>query len=194
LGRNWSSPLGNLYASGLVRLRAGDPPASTLGFVAAIALYDVLSRTAPKAAFQIKWPNDVMANGAKISGILLERAGDAIVVGIGVNLASHPNLPDRQTTSVATLTGAAPQPDAFIPLLVDAFTRVLDQWRTLGLPHILALWQANAHPVGAPLSVTVPDGTRLNGNFQGLSRDGALILRLADGTDRAIHAGDVFQI
>jgi BirA family transcriptional regulator, biotin operon repressor / biotin---[acetyl-CoA-carboxylase] ligase len=194
MGRDWASPVGNLYASGLIRLRAGDPPAATLGFVAALALDQILSIYAPDAAFHIKWPNDVMANGAKLSGILLERAGDAVIVGIGVNLASYPKIPGRVTTSIADLTGTAPDPATFLDDLAEAFGDILAQWRTEGLGPILSRWQERAHPVGAPLSVSLPDGTSLNGVYEGLGPDGALKLRLADGGVRAIHAGDVFLV
>jgi BirA family transcriptional regulator, biotin operon repressor / biotin---[acetyl-CoA-carboxylase] ligase len=194
MGRDWASPVGNLYASGLIRLRAGDPPAATLGFVAALALDKILSIYAPDAAFHIKWPNDVMANGAKLSGILLERAGDAVIVGIGVNLASHPKILGRLTTSIAELTGTAPDPATFLDYLAEAFGDILAQWRTEGLGPILSRWQERAHPVGAPLSVSLPDGTSLEGVYEGLGPDGALKLRLADGGVRAIHAGDVFLV
>jgi BirA family transcriptional regulator, biotin operon repressor / biotin---[acetyl-CoA-carboxylase] ligase len=194
MGRDWASPVGNLYASGLIRLRAGDPPAATLGFVAALALDKILSIYAPDAAFHIKWPNDVMANGAKLSGILLERAGDAVIVGIGVNLASYPKIPGRVTTSIADLTGTAPDPSTFLDDLAEAFGDILAQWRTEGLGPILSRWQERAHPVGAPLSVSLPDGTSLGGVYEGLDRTGALKLRLADGAVRVIHAGDVFLV
>jgi BirA family transcriptional regulator, biotin operon repressor / biotin---[acetyl-CoA-carboxylase] ligase len=194
MGRDWASPVGNLYASGLIRLRAGDPPAATLGFVAALALDKILSIYAPDEAFHIKWPNDVLAGGAKLSGILLERAGDAVIVGIGVNLASYPKIPGRVTTSIADLTGTAPDPAACLGDLAEAFGDILAQWRTEGLGPILSRWQERAHPVGAPLSVSLPDGTSLEGVYEGLGPDGALKLRLADGAVRVIHAGDVFLV
>jgi BirA family transcriptional regulator, biotin operon repressor / biotin---[acetyl-CoA-carboxylase] ligase len=194
MGRDWASPVGNLYASGLIRLRAGDPPAATLGFVAALALDKILSIYAPDAAFQIKWPNDVLAGGAKLSGILLERAGDAVIVGIGVNLASHPKIVGRLTTSIAELTGTAPDPATFLDYLAEAFGEIVAQWRTEGLGPILSRWQERAHPVGAPLSVSLPDGTSLEGVYEGLDPSGALKLCLADGAVRVIHAGDVFLV
>jgi len=92
LGRNWSDGNGNLFASTIVRLRPDDPAAHTLTLVAAIALAEAVSVFAPGVA-TIKWPNDLMVGEAKLSGILLERSGEAVVVGFGVNLASHPVLP-----------------------------------------------------------------------------------------------------
>lgn len=194
VGREWASPPGNLYTSTLVRQRSCDPPAATLGFVAAIALDKIISIWARDAVFHIKWPNDVMANGAKLSGILLESIGDAIVVGIGVNLASHPDFRDRLTTSIAALTGSAPDPAIFLEYLAESFARWLAVWRSEGLAPILAQWQARAHPVGAALKINLPDGDVLDGLYEGLSADGALRLRLADDAIRVIHAGDVFLI
>ena len=98
-GRAWQSPPGNLYASTLVRVRPEDPPAPTLALVAAVALHEVIEIYAP--AVQIKWPNDLLFDGAKLAGILLEREGDAVIVGFGVNLAGHPDSLDRPATSLA---------------------------------------------------------------------------------------------
>ncbi len=194
MGRDWISPPGNLYVSTLVRLRPGDPVAATLGFVAAVALHEIAVFYAPDAVMQIKWPNDVMANGAKLSGILLERTGDAVVVGIGVNLVSHPDLPDRKTTSLAALTGIAPDAGFFLEGLTDAFQRLLSSWRGAGLPALLDRWRCAAHAVGTALKVSLSDGTAIDAFYDGLSDDGALRLRLADGTVRVIHAGDVFLV
>ena len=138
---------------------------------------------------QIKWPNDLLVRGAKLSGILLERAVDAVVIGVGVNLAHHPQKLDRPATSLAELTGAAPDPDAFTETLADSFARWLERWRMEGLAPIRARWLAAAHPLGTALSTAAGDGL-----FEGLDETGALRLRLADGTVRVIHAGDVFLL
>lgn len=204
-GRGWIAPPGNLSASTLVRLRAGDPPAPTLALVAGVALHEALAAFAPDAGLSIKWPNDVVAGDAKLAGILLERHGDAVVVGCGANLAHRPDLPDRATTALARLTGAAPDPDAVLRTLADTFARWLAVWRgagagpagglTAGLAAGLAVvarrWREHAHPPGSALAVALPDGATLHGLFAGLDEGGALTLRLADGTVRVIHAGDV---
>ena len=193
-GRPWTSPIGNFHGSTLVRLRPGDATAATLGYVAAVALTEVVAALLPNNATpRIKWPNDLLIDGAKLSGILLERAGDEVVVGIGVNLAHHPDLPDRRTTSLA-MHGVAIAADAFAPLLAEAFARWLDRWRSVGFAAVRAQWLAAAHPVGTPLRVALPDETAIEGQFDGLDADGALILRLASGARRAIHAGDVFLV
>jgi BirA family biotin operon repressor/biotin-[acetyl-CoA-carboxylase] ligase len=188
-GRAWSSPPGNLYASGLVELHPDDPPPSTIALVTGIAAVEMLG----VSGLSLKWPNDVLVGNAKLAGILLERLNDTVVIGIGINLAHHPDLPERPTISLAAL-GVTMSCDTAISLLAPSVARWLDIWRTAGLPAIRAAWLERAHPVGTPLAAALPDGTRIEGSFDGLSPDCALQLRLADGTTRVIHAGDVFLI
>lgn len=190
-GRGWVSPVGNLYASTVVQLRPTDSPAATLGFVAAIALEAVVAPLLP--GVRLKWPNDLLYGGAKLSGILLERAEDAVVIGVGVNLLHHPDLPDRAITSLAAhgvLIGAEP----FAEMLAESMARWLGRWRQEGFGAVRARWLARAHPVGAALAAHLPDGERVEGVFDDLDRDGALILRLASSERRTIHAGDVFLV
>jgi BirA family biotin operon repressor/biotin-[acetyl-CoA-carboxylase] ligase len=186
-GRAWQSPPGNLYASTLVRLRSGDPPAATLALVAAVALHEAVCPEVPAA--QIKWPNDLLVEGAKLAGILLERQGDAVVIGFGVNLAFHPDLADRPATSLKALTGRAPGPHAFLTRLAPIFEAWLGRWREERLEPVRAAWCAAAHPIGTPIATGETRGT-----FDGLDATGALRLRLSDGALRIIHAGDVFLI
>ena len=191
-GRAWESPANNFYGSTLVRLRPGDPSAATLGFVAAVALAELVLRSLPGAAI-LKWPNDLLVAGAKLSGILLERADDAVVVGIGVNLAHHPDLADCATTSLAA-HGVAIGAAAFAEMLADGFARWLARWRAEGFAPVRQRWLDLAHPRGTALSVGQPDGVRVDGLFDGLDAEGALILRLASGDRRVIHAADVFLV
>jgi BirA family transcriptional regulator, biotin operon repressor / biotin---[acetyl-CoA-carboxylase] ligase len=192
-GREWHSPPGNLYASTLVRLQPADPPAPTLALVAAVALHEVASAFAGGAALEIKWPNDLMAGGAKLSGILLERLEDWVIVGFGVNLADHPDETARPATSFAAL-GGAPEPALFLEALADSFARWLERWREEGLAPVRARWLAAAHPPGTALSTHTASGAWVEGLFDGLDESGALRLRMADGSAQVIHAGDVFLI
>ena len=174
-----------------MRLRPGDPPAPSLALVAAVALYEALIVFAPDAGLAIKWPNDIVAGEAKLAGILLERQEDAVVVGIGANLAHHPDLPDRATIDLAALTGTAPAAAIVAEPLVETFARWLAIWRGAGLDAVIARWLAAAHPLGSALVARLPDGDAVTGLFDGLDAIGALRLRLADRTVRVIHAGDV---
>ncbi len=190
LGRDWQSPLGNLYASTLIRLRPDDPPAPSLAFVAAIAAHEMLRPLAGARHLQLKWPNDLLLDGAKCTGILLEREGDAVVLGIGINLAHAPDIPGRTTASFAD-GGTMIDPAALMPDIAAAFAVTLERWRTAGMAAILQDWQARAHPRGAELSVSLGPDQKLFGRFAGLAADGALLLELGGGSLREIRAADV---
>lgn len=189
-GRAWASPEGNLYISTLVRVRPGEPSPATLALVAAVALEDAARVFGLKPL--LKWPNDLLVDGAKLSGILLERADDAVVIGFGVNLAHHPEDLGRAATSFAA-HGAAPDPEVFAETLVESFARWLSRWRD-GIAPVRERWLMRAHPKGTALTARLADGSAVDGLFDGLDAQGALILRLADGSARVIHAGDVFLL
>ena len=195
LGRSWESPKGNLFASTIVRLRDTDPSPAGLAFVTAVAAYDAVRHMAPQVDIRLKWPNDILAHdGSKLCGILLERAADAVVVGIGLNLVWHPHNLDRKVSDLFTLGAAPLDAQTAVEVVAEAFTRYLNVWRLSGLGTIVRHWDAHAHPRGTALSAKLPDGEDVNGLYTGLDDDGALRLRLADGSIRAIHAADVFLI
>jgi BirA family biotin operon repressor/biotin-[acetyl-CoA-carboxylase] ligase len=184
---------GNLYASTLVRLRPTDPPAPTLALVAAVALEDAVSVFLGTATgLRIKWPNDLLLGGAKVAGILLEREGDVIVAGFGVNCAHHPELPDRPTISLAD-AGVDLPPAILVEALAESFALWLSRWRGEGIAPVRARWTERAHPRGTALVARTGDEA-VEGLFDGLDADGALLLRLPNGTRRTIHAGDVFLL
>ncbi len=192
-GRVWLSPPGNLYASTLVRRIAGDPPAPSLALLAAVALDELLQGWVGADRLMIKWPNDLLADGAKISGILLEGVGDAVIVGIGANLAHFPADIGRPATSLAALGLSPPDPADFVADLAASFAAWLARWRGEGLGVVLARWQARAHPPGTALRVQAPEGV-LDGLYDGLEADGALRLKAADGRVHVVHAGDIFLL
>ncbi len=135
----------------------------------------------------LKWPNDVMLLGRKLAGILLERTGERVAVGFGVNLATAPALTDRQA---ATLGGQI-VPEAFTPLLAGSFARLLELWRTSGPSLLAQAWLMRAHPIGTRLTVHSTRDEKVSGRFDGLEPDGALRLRRDDGDLDIIRAGDV---
>lgn len=182
-GRAWQSPPGNLYASTLVRVDPRHPPPPSLALVAAVALHEAVARYTTRA--QIKWPNDIVINRAKLAGILLERQADAVVIGFGVNLAHHPEDLDRPAASL----GARVAPEVLLRRLAACFEAWLERWREEGLAPVRAAWLAAAHPLGTSLASGGAEGV-----FDGLDETGALRLRLADGAIRIVHAGDVFLV
>jgi BirA family transcriptional regulator, biotin operon repressor / biotin---[acetyl-CoA-carboxylase] ligase len=158
-----------------------------LSLAAGLALVEAIDVAAPTQALMLKWPNDVMLLGKKLAGILLERSGDRIAVGFGVNLASAPPLPDRHGASL----GGQMAPQAFAPLLAGSFARLLDLWRQ-SVPGMLAqAWLARAHPIGTRLSVHSTINELVSGRFDGIEPDGALRLRRDDGMIDIVRAGDV---
>jgi BirA family biotin operon repressor/biotin-[acetyl-CoA-carboxylase] ligase len=188
--RFWVSASGNLHASTLVRLRPGDPPAPGLALMAGVAMQEALAAHAPGLVLRLKWPNDLLAGEAKVAGILLEREGEAVVIGFGINLATHPEGMDRPTADLGSLAGSAPDPDALLLTLAAAVARWLARWRVEGLAPVRQRWLDCAHPVGSALAVSGAHG-RMEGLFDGLERDGALRLRRADRSVEIVRAGDV---
>lgn len=185
-GRQWSSPPGNFFGSALVELRPGDPPAPTLSLAAALALIEAVDVAAPNLPLMLKWPNDLLLGDGKLAGVLLEREGDRVVAGFGVNLASAPELPDRRAASLDGLL----TPHAFAPLLAASFARLLALWRSHAPGALAQAWLVRAHPVGTLLTVHVSSDEKLSGRFDGIEPDGALRLR-TDGGVEIVRAGDV---
>ena len=141
----------------------------------------------PDQPLMLKWPNDVLLQGKKLAGILLERSGDRVAIGFGVNLASAPQLPDRVGASL----GRKLSPQAFAPLLAGSFARLLDLWRRSDPASLARAWLARAHPVGTPLKVHSSNEEFASGRFDGIEADGALRLRRDDDAIDIVRAGDV---
>ena len=190
-GRTWFDGAGNFMGSTVVEVRESDPPPASLALVAGLAVYEtVVAMVSEPGALALKWPNDLLLRGAKLAGILLEREGDAIVVGIGVNLGKAPDLPDRETIALSAL-GPAPDRNQFANSLARQLDTELERWRTFGLPPMIRRWELAAHALGTELRVQPPGEDVLLGAFAGLDDSGALQLRLPDGEVKVIHAGDV---
>jgi BirA family biotin operon repressor/biotin-[acetyl-CoA-carboxylase] ligase len=171
----------------LVQLRANDPPAQTLSLAAGLALIEAIDVALPAQALTLKWPNDVMLLGRKLAGILLERSGDRVAVGFGVNLSTAPVLTDRQAAAL----GGHLTPKSFAPLLAGSFANLLNIWRTSETAALARAWQERAHPPGTRLTVHTGSHETVTGRFAGLEPDGALRLTLDDGSTEIVRAGDV---
>ena len=200
-GRGWAMPPGNFAATLLMRPAGGPADAAQLSFVAALALYDALRDAAgPAARLAIKWPNDVLLNGGKIAGILLESAGsggriDALAVGIGVNLAAAPPVDALEPgatppVSLSAETGHTVGPEDFLDLLAPAFDRWLRQMGAFGFGPIRTAWLARAAHLGG--RITARTGrNQMTGTFETIDDTGALILLTAQGR-QAIPAADIY--
>jgi BirA family biotin operon repressor/biotin-[acetyl-CoA-carboxylase] ligase len=193
-GREWSGGQGNFAGSLLMTMDAAPATAATLGFVAGLALDEAIRLCAPGAEIALKWPNDVLCGNAKLAGILLEaeRAADslAVVIGIGVNLASAPEGLPYPATSLAA-RGFIVHPERMLSALSDAWISFERLWNGgRGMPQIRELWLAKAAGRGAWVSVTIGDRVA-EGIFETLDDSGRLILRAADQSEIAIAAGEV---
>ncbi|ALL15264.1 biotin--[acetyl-CoA-carboxylase] ligase [Caulobacter henricii] len=196
-GRAWETGAGNLAATLLFSTDKPPAVAAQVSFVAALAVADLLASFVPSQRVSLKWPNDPMLDGLKVSGILVESGtrpsgGLWIAVGFGVNLAAKPLESERPATALSVhLAGAPPLPTEAVQILAEAFDRWSLVWDSLGFPAIADAWTARAHGLGAPCVARLGTET-VEGIAEGLDDDGALRLRLPDGRLRRITAGDVF--
>jgi BirA family transcriptional regulator, biotin operon repressor / biotin---[acetyl-CoA-carboxylase] ligase len=195
-GRTWVSPTGNLYSSTLVRPNCRASMAAQLGFVAALGVAGAIGELAPHVNLRCKWPNDLLANGKKVSGILLETemaAGelpDFVILGIGVNLASSPRETPYPASSLADEGAPGVTPPMMAGALIRHFATWLARWRKDGFGPIREAWLARAMGLGEPIQVRLERDT-LAGRFLDLDDDGALLLGLPEGS-RRIAAGEIF--
>lgn len=197
-GRTWETGEGRNLAATLLTL-SDKPPAEAaqISFVAALAVADLAAEFLTTAKPLVKWPNDVLVEGRKISGILVEsgRRADNVLwlaTGIGVNLAEGPHSADRPATSFAA-EGCDPPPAPRLALerLSHHVMRWMAVWEGRGFAAIAEAWTQRAHGLGSACRAQLGTET-VDGIAEGLDLDGALRLRLADGALRRITAGDVF--
>ena len=208
-GRPWQSPYGNLAASLLVVPDVDPAIAATLGFVAGVSLNRALASIVPAAILKtgidgadtadgriaLKWPNDVLADGAKLAGILLEAhkrpdGSMAIVVGIGVNVVEAPEGLPYPATSLRAL-GLDASAETVFGALSDAWVDAVELWDWgRGVTQVLELWRRSAAGIGAEVAVN-RDGDIVRGIFETIDEGGRLIVRANDNSRIAITAGDV---
>jgi BirA family biotin operon repressor/biotin-[acetyl-CoA-carboxylase] ligase len=191
-GRRWESPAGNLYATLIAEVPPARPPGQ-LAFVAALAAGDAVRAALPAGHhLAYKWPNDLLLDGRKLGGILIEGGTapgrtSSVAVGIGINIARAPD-------GAASLsgTGARTTVEALLCSLCAAFADWSEVWRAGGFAPVRAAWLGAAHGLGEPVTVRFPDGSVAGGLFDDINDGGALVLRHADGAMRYIATGEVF--
>ncbi len=199
-GREWTSETGNLFATLLTTTRRPPAEAAQVTFLAALAVVDLLDAFTPPSLVTIKWPNDVLLDGQKVSGVLVESGTHAdgglwLAVGIGVNLAHAPDDTERPAIAMASrLRGDvayAPPVEAAAQVLAEAFAVWIARWDALGFQPILDAWTARAGGLNGPCVARLGHET-ISGVADGVEADGALRLRLPSGELRLVSAGDVF--
>lgn len=199
-GRAWISGGDNLAATLLLTLDMPPLQAAQLGFVAALAVADVISAYVPAALVRLKWPNDVLIDGRKAAGILIESGpasagGLWVSAGVGVNLVSFPADVEQPATALAKVLrediARAPSQDEAMERLAAGFQQRLGQWLERDFDVIRQAWLQRAHGLGLPCTARLPRQT-IEGVAESLDADGALLIRLPDHSLARIAAGDVF--
>lgn len=198
-GRSWEGGDGNLTATLLLTLDKTPREAAQLAFVAGLAAWTAITAYVPPAVVALKWPNDVLIEGRKACGMLIESgpAGDGTwaAVGVGLNLSTWPEQVERPATALVNhlAQGAlrAPTPDEALAILAEAFDVTLGLWLAEGFAPIRKAWTERAQGFGGPCTARLERET-VAGVAEGLDEDGALLLRLPGGELRRITAGDVF--
>lgn len=194
-GRAWSMGEGDLAATLLAVTDRPPAEAAQVSFVAALAVADLVQAHVSGEEVKLKWPNDVLVGGRKISGVLIEsgKRKDGrlwMAVGIGVNLLHTPDDAERPATSLAAHR-PPPDPDTALGQLAGRFAIWQRIWQDFGFEPIAEAWTQRAYGLGEVCTVRLGN-EEVHGVAEGLDRDGALLLRLGDGAVRRISAGDVF--
>jgi BirA family biotin operon repressor/biotin-[acetyl-CoA-carboxylase] ligase len=196
-GREWHSLAGNLSATLLLKPASRIAQCAQLSFVAALAAGDLIVRCAPRARVGLKWPNDILADGRKIAGILLETSGkdagapDWLAIGFGINLVWYPSDSEFPATSLLALNARPPPPREALTALAASWSEWYRVWEASGFLPIREAWLARAEGLGHRIRARLP-GEEATGVFEGIDHDGALVLREQQGRLRTIAAGDVF--
>jgi BirA family biotin operon repressor/biotin-[acetyl-CoA-carboxylase] ligase len=191
-GRTWVSEPGNLFATLLLSDPAPARHASELAFVTGIAVHDAVVEMAPclRPRLMLKWPNDLLCDGAKLSGILIEGEGAAVAIGVGINCRHHPIETAYPATDL-TACGVTASPETLLYALSKTMFDCLHQWqRGAAFATIRRQWLARAHAPGSAISVRIGEG-ELAGRYEGIDAGGRLLVRTSGGILEAIAAGDV---
>lgn len=200
-GRAWANPKGNLAATLLLRPPGAPDSAALRSFVAALALYDACVAVTGRAdGLALKWPNDVLLNGGKLAGILLESAGQGggvayLAIGIGVNLADAPppsavEPGALRPVSLMSQTGTRVDPESFLTELAAAYAGYEAQFTTYGFAPIRTAWLARAARLGEVITART-GGQETTGTFETVDATGNLVLMTAKGR-MSIPAADVY--
>lgn len=199
-GRAWDGGENNLTATLLLSLDKSPLETAQLAFVAGLAAWTAITVYVPAAAVTLKWPNDVLIEGRKACGMLIESGpakagGTWAAVGVGLNLSTYPEAVERPATALAAHLSEdfrrAPSPDEALALLAETFDATFALWLKDGFAPIHKAWLARAQGLGGPCTARL-ERDSVSGVAEGLDADGALLLRLPGGELRRITAGDVF--
>ena len=191
--RNWYSPRGNLFCSIILKPEKLLSESSQVSFVATVALVEALDKLCGLKAC-CKWPNDVLINDKKLSGLLLEVSGEeqnVIILGLGVNVSKSPDKEVLYPATSLKKEGVDVSVESMLEAFLFSFNSWYEIWKKEGFEKVGKAWLSNAKGVGEKITVRLP-ATTFQGIFKGLDKDGALLLETPDGKTKKITAGDVF--
>ncbi len=192
-GRQWSSPPGNLYATVILNHERPMGEAPQLALLAGVALAEAVADDLPAGAVSLKWPNDLLINGAKSAGILLEGNGKTaspVLIGSGINIAFAPDDTPYPATTLRK-AGSAIEPAGLLQRYIASLAQWTDRWNRQGFDPVRARWLSISAGLGKPVTIRLPDGDK-RGIFADMDETGTLILKSETGKTEKISAGDVF--
>ena len=197
-GRRWESPRGNLYMSLILKPDCSVVHGLSIAFVSAIAMYEALaSIVPPMVEINVKWPNDILVNGRKVAGILLESSSDYnsklrwLVLGVGVNIKSFPEDTEYPATSLNFEGAMSTSATEVLCSFARHFKRWLNMWMDEGFPVIRTAWLQRAAYLGKRIEVRLPN-ERFSGRFLDIDERGCLIVEVKNGDNRSVSVGDIF--
>lgn len=187
-GHHWVSLSGNLFMSLILRPKTAPADIGQLSFLSAVALANALEEILPATVrIHLKWPNDLLLNGKKAAGILIETEGDFAIVGIGVNITGAP----KGATFLKALGAEKVEAGRLLEGVAGEVDRLAGLWEKEGFQDIREAWLARAYKLGEEITARLPQQT-LTGIFKGLDKSGALQLQMPDGTLKIVSSGEIF--
>ena len=193
-GRNWISPIGNLYFSLVIRKQNNSNKISLLSFISVVALGNTISNLNNQLNISYKWPNDLLINNKKVAGILLESdKSNYIIIGIGVNVNSSPKDTTYPADNLSNLDIKNISPNIILENYLDNFDSLYAQWLSFGFEPIRNLWLKRACNLNKRITTTL-NYKKLNGIFRNLDNNGNLVLELKNKELKLISSGEIFLL
>lgn len=190
-GRVWTTGEdGNLAFSFMVEKPSNYESLGALSMLSGLAVFDAVQPYISAGDMVLKWPNDVLIDGGKVSGILLEVEGDYVLIGIGVNVVSVPEA-EKAACALCSFCNELPECSGVRAEILSAFSDLYDHYQAEGFDVLREMWQARSFDVGTRMSVKLPGGTQ-DGLYEGVDPQGNLLLRGADNGLVTVRSGDVY--
>lgn len=197
--KKWVSPKGNLYISIVLHPNKPINEVAQLSFVAALSLYKAISKEISKPdLIKLKWPNDILINGKKVAGIILESSIDTrlqnldyLILGVGLNIASDISSREFVSTNLKEQQAVNLDPEYYLDKFMSNFIELYDEWHLHGFQNVRVKWLERAYNIHKPVIVSGVKN-KISGIFADLDNNGNLLLKLSDGSIKAISGGSIY--